>query len=370
MTQPLISTGKIPFEQGKYPITPNSMGSFSELPKELLQEIISCMDNNALANFGVVNWTCKEVVERKTEWGERKRFFRMIPFIFNNTNNEGVKQESIIPGFVLHLVQEHTTNTSWNQPQKLVQLLQLYPQAEFRGTHFICNGNDVVVKYSLEHNRNQFEFIIPYTIDPQNHPYVQQDPLTTYYQLDKTEKKLKKLSFGNPPLLDKEVDFDEHSKQIALGGFKGDNLLFWVSGLDLDDNDNPSKNFSNLKSLNKNTLETEISYSFHPYPETPLPFLVTDIFIDKKFCIAISNRSCVIKMNKSTIRIDQEILKPLLEMRINEFFIRHFASGTMEITLTGVKEGRNIKMQYLADPFDPLPKSARKESKSSSSATM
>jgi hypothetical protein len=59
-------------------------------------------------------------------------------------------------------------------------------------------------------------------------------------------------------------------------------------------------------------------------------------------------------MRKSTIRIDQKILKPLLEMRIDHFSIQDRPNGQMEIKLKGVRNGKDIGMQYTTDPFYPV----------------
>src|ERR1700731_497194 len=44
----------------------------------MLYEIFRHLEDGILANVSLLNWTCKEVVERRTEWGERKRFLRMF----------------------------------------------------------------------------------------------------------------------------------------------------------------------------------------------------------------------------------------------------------------------------------------------------
>jgi hypothetical protein len=128
MTQALIGTQNLPFSHESFPITPDTMGDFSELPREMFLEIFKYLNNKDLERSALVNWTCKEVIERNTDWGERKRFFRILPSLFKLGKFEEKTKlsDSIDSEYILNFLEQSLTDT--NRPtQELSQILNLYP---------------------------------------------------------------------------------------------------------------------------------------------------------------------------------------------------------------------------------------------------
>lgn len=272
MSQILVGTQKTPFSHERFPITPDTMGAFSPLIKDHFIELFNHMRNPDLANFAIVNWTCKEVVERNTEWGERKRFFRVLPSLF-----------------------KHMT-----------------------------------VQDTLEYNG------------------VRVDAEVSQYIYILHQHKLDKRTSSIPHILVKELDLSQQTEFSEVVGFAGSRLLVWLNQFDPNDQ---NKKFGTLQEINKETLQIETS---HHFLEASLLRDITHIYLDTKFCIVTANGYCAIKMGKSTLRIAQEILKPLLGMRIDHFSIHNGPEGQMEVTLRGVRDEKNISMQHISDPFNPL----------------
>lgn len=354
MTQALLRMLGISFSHDQFPVTPGTMGKFSLFPKELLVEIFQCLNPQDLATKTLVNWTFKEVVERNTAWGERKRFLRLFPSLFQHIRFEEQPRSDFLPRWTLNNIQQTLLNTQ-HPTQELGQILSSYPNPTIRGHSFRIIHRLVVVTHDLEIlDRPRVTLVLLYELQEQS-PHLRNTGF--FYVLNPKEKKLQKMAFGNPPTLVHEVSFSPLTKSLEIQGISGNRLLVWVTGFDETDNtgdpSNP-KNFCSLQAINKDTLETEISHYFYPFPETPLPHLVNHIYLDHKICIVISNWRCCIKMGRSTIRIDQGILMPLLGMQIDHFSIQNRPNGQMEITLRGVKDKQSVSMQYTADPSDPL----------------
>jgi hypothetical protein len=352
MTQ-AIGTQNIPFSHDRFPITPDTMGNFSRFSREMLIKIFKHLDNHNLASSTMVNWTFKEVIERTTDWGERKRFFRILPSLFKLGTYEETTRPDPIPVWAAIQVQQTLENV-YLPSQELSQILNHYPNSMVRGTGFRPVDNVVLMHYWLQIADHQaLDVFLLYEIDMQKEsPHLRQ--VEHYYRWNRPLNKLQKLTFGNPPVVVNELSSSEFTTTFAIEAVMGNWLLAWVGGYDYKDQDNPEKNFNIIQAINKATLQSEITYNFYTFPDTPLPFLITNIYLDNKFCIVISTRNCAIKMGKSTIRIDQKILKPLLGMRIDHFSIQNRPDGQMEITLKGVKDKKDICMQYTTDPFYPV----------------
>src|ERR1700733_8271761 len=97
MPQALVGMQNVAFSHDLFPITAETMGNFSPLPKETLVEIFKRLDNTSAATVSIVNWTCKEVVERNTEQGARKRFLRILQLLFKQGTFEEKPRAETIP---------------------------------------------------------------------------------------------------------------------------------------------------------------------------------------------------------------------------------------------------------------------------------
>jgi len=336
MSQILVGTQKSPFSPDRFPITPDTMGAFTKL-KELFVKLFKHLENPDLANFALVNWTCKEVVERNTEWGERKRVFRILPGLFKNVSvQDSLKVQQI-----------------WVETEVTRHIYDLHPGNDVGITRNLEINNVLMSTYSISSlfGSSGPSMTFFYKVDREDSPPRRQEEYC--YQL--YENKLQKMTFSNPPTLMKDLDLSQQTQSSAVVGFAGSRLLVWHNRFDATD---PNNKFCTLQAINRETLQIETSHHFYPLTEAPLPRDITHTYLDEKFCIVIGTESCAIKMGKSTLRINQEILKRLLGMRIDQVSIQNRPKGQMMVTLKGLKGRQDICMQHTADPFDPLDRPA------------
>ena len=301
MTSISVGTGKIPFSADRFPVTPDTMGSWDTFPSELLANIFRYFSDLDLAKTSLVNWTCKESVERNTSWGERKRFFR----IFHLLVQQGPWRD--FP-FEAGTFREQNRYPVWNRIQD--------------GKKHCSSG--------LEHWANYF-------IAPLNNGTIEVN-----FHLNFIEGTITKTTKSGTQKAKPTWMADSRA------GFQGVTEK-WVVLSSTD----KSNTKGALHFLDQETLIEEFSYDFYASHQTPLPpFEKGYVYKNDKFCIVLSPHCSIIKMDGTTVRIAQEIMQPLHGFtHMTNFSCLKQPDGQMEIIIEGEKMNEKGCIQHTADPF-------------------
>jgi hypothetical protein len=328
----------------------------------VLSQIFYYFNDLSLASTALVNWTCKEVVERTTSWGERKRFFRIFHLLVQQGSFDRTTLQRGFPLERFCLERDSTLLPGLSDflplsiPVIKLQDRQLHVVVGIFGSNW---SPGYIPCYSYFIYEIDLEIPYPHLLKPKVH-----------FRFDSQTKSISRSDCRDPGfIVEQGLSWTTDTTQVVFQGILGNWLVVWDTdnpvgppdGFLLPSNSHPE--FVNepfekctLRFLNQETLRPAFCCDFYNSPETPLPpFESRDVYIQDKFCIVFSPNCSIIKMDGRTIRIDQKIMRPLHGlMNMTNFSYCTKPDGQIEISLEGETINERICMKHAVDPFEPI----------------
>lgn len=344
MTTVLVGTQKVTFSADLFPVTPDTMGSWEIFPKEVLANIFI---NLGLANTALINWTCKEVVERNTPQGERRRFFRIFHLLVRNGSLTRTRLQHEFP------LERFYSDGMIHLPSMILNHQDILPHVvvDILPSSVRVQNNQLHVVMHMQ----EFCGFTPYyyisEIDRQI-PYPHMGPLKVCFGVNLQTKSIVKIGHDNKAL---EINpaWAKNAIEMVFQGIAGKWLAVWSTYYD--------RAQGILHFLDQETLEEDFSYDFDLSSNIGLSSGQCHVYIQDKFCVILSPYHWLIKMDGRMVKIATWLLPSIKNM--TNFSCLHKIDGQMEIKVEGETNHEKICLQHMVDPFEPIGKESPKPQK-------
>jgi hypothetical protein len=338
MTTVLVGTKKVPFSAGLFPVTPDTMGSWQIFPREVLASIFI---NLGLANTALINWTCKEVVERNTPQGERRRFFRIFHLLVRNGSFTRTRLQHEFP------LERFCSDGIRHLPSMILNHQDVLPHVvvDFQPFSVRVQNNQLHVVMHMQDFCGYTPYYYISEIDRQI-PYPHLGPLKVCFAVNLQTRSIVKIDHDNKTL-EIQPAWATDAIELVFQGIAGKWLAVWST----DYSDQGTLHF-----LDQETLEEDFSYDLSS--NIGLFSGQRHVYIQDKFCVILSPYYWLIKMDGRMIKVATWPLPSIKNM--TNFSCLHKTDGQMEIRVEGETDHEKICLQHMVDPFEPIGKESPK----------
>jgi len=331
----VVGTQKVEFSASLFPVTPDTMGRWEIFPREVLANIFINLD---LANIALINWTCKEVAERNTSQGERKRFWRIFHLLVRQgsctrtPNQHGFPLERFYYDEMFHLP-KMVLNHQDVLPNVHVDIVTSSARVQNHQLHVVMHMQNFI-GFTPYYYISEIDLKVLY-------PHLGLLKVCFAYNWEK--RSIVRIGHDDK-VLEIYPAWATDAIEVVFQGITGKWLVVWSSYM------HDSK--GRLHFLDQETLIEEFCYDLSSDPGHSLG--QGHVYIQGRFCVILSPPDCLIKMDGRTVQFDRMATWGLSRIMNMTNFSCQKIDGQMEIRVEGESNNERISMRHIADPFEPI----------------